>query len=178
MPGRSKRDRDADGLSLREALFCSLYIIQKGNGGEAARLAGYKGDCRRRACLLLKVPHVRQVIERERTRLMQKFEVKKERVLAELAYIAFADIREMFTPDGNLKNFSELSPETAAAISSFEVRHGTTKVRFNSKIHSLDLLGRYLKLWEGAGANVSDRLNEILDAFRAGPVGPKKETVQ
>jgi len=142
-----------------------------------ARL-GIKAIARKRSCQLLQRSRIQEVIDRERARLLNHLEVKKERVLSELAYIAFADMRELFNPDGTLKNFRDLRPEIAAAINSFEVRQGTTKVRFNSKIHALDLLGRYLKLWEGAGANLGDRLNEILDAFKAGPIGPKKETIQ
>ena len=162
---------------MREQLFAAYYVIEKGNGTEAARKAGYQGDCRKRSCQLLQRSRIQEVIDRERARLLNHLDVKKERVLSELAYIAFADIRELFNPDGTLKNFPDLRREIAAAINSFEIRHGTTKVRFNSKIHALDLLGRWLRMWEGAGANLGDRLNEILDAFKAGPVGPKKETV-
>jgi hypothetical protein len=168
MPGRSKNDRDSDGLSLRESLFCSLFLIHK-NGAEAASRAGYKGDVANRAYLLLKKPRIKQVIERDRSRLLAKLEVTKERVIAELARVAFFDPRELFSADGSLKPTSELDHGTAAVISGIEVRHGTTKLRFTSKINALELLGRYLKLWDGSGNASGDRLKEVIDAMRAGP---------
>jgi phage terminase small subunit len=174
MPGRSKHDRDSDGLSLRESLFASLFIIHR-NGAEAASKAGYKGDVATRACTLLKTPRVQRVIERDRQRLLAKLEVSKEKVLSQLAACAFADIRNLFCPDGSLKNPSELDSNTAAAISSIEVRHGTTTIRFNSKINALDLLGRFLRLWDGSGNTSGDRLKELVEAFKAGPVQRKDE---
>lgn len=176
MPGRSKHDRDSDDLSLREALFASLYIVHR-NGKEAAARAGYRGDLGKRASQLLKTPRVAAVIERDRQKLLDKLEVKKERVLSELAAIAFSDIRNLFSPDGSLKNPHELDRHTASSISVFEVRHGSTKIRLHSKIQALDLCGRYLKIWEGAGNSGGDRLKELLDAFKAGPV-ERKDTIQ
>lgn len=40
--------------------------------------------------------------------------------------------------------------------------------RFASKVQALQLLGEYLKLWEGAGNNRDrDRLHELVEAMQA-----------
>jgi phage terminase small subunit len=170
MSGRSFRDRDKDDLTLRESLFVANYLLNKGNGSEAVRSSGYKGDANKRARQLLLRPHVQAVIERERNRLLEKFEVKKERVLRELCRVAFLDVRALFNADGSLTQINELNADSAAAIAGVDYKSGgVIKIRFSSKIAALELLGRWLKLWEGSSDSQKDRLQEVIDAMR-GPV--------
>jgi phage terminase small subunit len=173
MPGRSKRDRDTDDLTLREQLFCAQYLLGKcSNGAEAIRRAGYKGDARKRACQLLQRPRIVRVIEREKQRLLNKFEITKEKVLRELARVAFLDPRDLCNADGSFKNLSDLDADTAAAISGVDYKAGgVVKIRCASKLAALDLLGRWLHLWEGAGdRSGKDKLDELLKAMQQGPV--------
>lgn len=174
---KKKATRNLDGLTLREALFARLYIINRGNARKAAEDAGYTGKyLRSNASHLLDNPRVAAVIQREGLRLVQKLEVKAERVLQELCKIAFADIRTMFRPDGTLIPISVMDADAAANISSIVVRKGGVRVRFHSKLKALDLLGQHLKLWDGATDSAKDRLDEVLRAFQEGPAKP--ETIQ
>lgn len=170
------KNRDKDGLNLRESLFCRLYIINRGNGRQAAEGAGYHGDCNKRACQLLSNDRVAAVIRREGARLVAKAELKAERVIEELTRIAFFDVRRLFRADNSLIPMTELDEVTASGIAGIVVRKGGLRLRFHSKIHAIDLLGQFLKLWDGRGDAGSDRLNEVMEAFRKGPVG--KETIQ
>jgi len=171
---KQHRNHDQDGLSIREKLFCYLYLSNRGNGAQAAAESGYSGDHKNRATDLLAKPQVRAVIDRERARLMRKAEINAERVLRELARIAFFDVRRLFRANGSLTPLSELSEDDAAAISGVDVRKGVLKLRFANKLQALDLLGRWLKMWEGQGAPHNDRLNDLIEALRAGPVETKK----
>jgi phage terminase small subunit len=76
-------------------------------------------------------------------------------VLAELARIAFSDIRELFDEKGNLKALQDLTPDQAAAIAVFEHRNLTAgngagatiyKIRLWDKIKALEMLFKHLGL--------------------------------
>ena len=163
------KSRDQDGLSIREKLFAYLYLSNKGNGAQAAREAGYSGDHKNRATDLLAKPQVKAVIDRERARLMDKAQINAERVLQELARLAFYRFSRAFKPDGTPITPSELDDDTAAAVCGFEVRNGgVVKYRWANKLQALDLLGRWLKLWDGSGDSSSDRLRDVIEAFKAG----------
>lgn len=169
---------DRDGLNIREKLFCYLYLANQENGSQAAREAGYRGDVGKRSTILLSRPHVAAVISRERNRLVAKAQLNAERVLDELMRIAFFDCRRLFRSDNSLIPLAQLDKDTAAVISGADFRKGTLRLRFADNLRALDLLGRYLKMWDGAGDSSSDRLREVLNAFRSGPVADKKETIQ
>lgn len=49
-------------------------------------------------------------------------EVTADRVIQELAKIAFLDARKLFSPEGSLKAVHELDDDTAAAVVSLDVR--------------------------------------------------------
>lgn len=51
----------------------------------------------------------------------QRLDLSADRVLQELAKIAFFDPRKLFNHDGSLKNIAELYADTAAAIAGFEI---------------------------------------------------------
>lgn len=183
MPGKKRRCVDADGLTLRERIFVSHYVLgQCKNGAQAARDAGYTGDVGTRAYHLLKCERINAAVQKEIKEFFDRYQIKKDNVLRELASIAFCDPRQLFDKDGKLKQMSELSPLAAAAIAGIDYKAGgVVKIKFCSKLAALDLVGRFLKMWDGETAQGRDRLHEILDAMRAGPVAtpaPKKETVQ
>ena len=178
MEKTKKPSLDKDGLNLREKLFAFAYISNRGNGVEAAREAGYNGDLPHRATDLLAKPQVKAVIDRERARLMRKAEITAERVLCELARVAFFRVSRLFRPDNTPIPLSQLDDDASAVISSVDFRKGTVKLRFANKLQALDLLGRWLKLWEGEGAQSNDKLAEVIAALRAGPVKPTLQLVR
>jgi phage terminase small subunit len=174
----SKLTLDADGLNSRERIFCHAYMSNGENGVRAAKTAGYAGDAGRRACLLLKQPRIKAVIERERTKTLTELDVRKEKVLRELARIAFFDPRRLFQRDGSLLPIQLWPPDAAAVISGLEFRGGAlSRLRFCVKSQALELLGKFLKLWDGQAVQ-GDRLDEIVQALRGlAEDGKKKDTV-
>ena len=72
-------------------------------------------------------------------------------ILQELTAIAMARATDyMSVCDGGLeiRSTNELTPEQAAAIASIERSTGGLKVKFYDKLKALELLGKYLGLFE------------------------------
>jgi hypothetical protein len=171
--------RDADGLTPQERIFIAEYCSNAGNGKKAAEAAGYHGDFSVRGSQLIKRPHIRRVIERTMRARLSKLQLKGFHVLKETACAAFFDCRRLFRADGSLLPVELWPEEVARVIAGFEFKDGAIfKLRFASKLQALELLGRYLRLWEGAGEKPQDRLGEIVDALRSpAQDGEKKDTV-
>jgi phage terminase small subunit len=164
---------DEDGLTLRESLFVRLYLGNGGNGKDASEKAGYKRDGRTQACELLKKPHIAKVIDRERKKILSELDAKAERVIKELARIAFLDVRSLFDKAGMLKPIPQLSADAAACIGSFDFRRtlkkgAVSKIRLWPKLSAIQLLGEWLAMWTGKGDHDGeDRLDEVVDAIKS-----------
>jgi hypothetical protein len=174
---RPSPSRDKDGLNFQEQLFVKAYVATNGNGEEAARVAGYSGDTSKRARQLLARLRVWRKIQMSVRAVLSPLEVKAERSLRELTYTAFADPRQLFHTDNSLLKPSLWPEAIARAISSFEFnREGEiTKIRLNSKLGALQLLGMYLGMWQGAGDTKSqDRLDELVAALKTIPDDPEE----
>jgi len=95
----------------------------------------------------------------KKTQLAKKFDITAERVVAELAKVGFANIKDFIESDNNITDLSALPRELTAAVESVQtdIRHdggkskGYTekvKVKFHSKIAALDKLAQHLGLYE------------------------------
>lgn len=110
----------------------------------------------------LKLDKVQDEIARIRSQKVIKLDISAEKVLRELARLAFLDPRKLFAEDGSLKPINELDDDTAAAIAGVEyeklfehfgkgqAKHvgTTTKVKLINKTAALEMLGKYLKLFQ------------------------------
>lgn len=92
---------------------------------------------------------VRAEIDRRLKEIENKADVTVSDVIKELKLLAFVDIRKAFGPDGKLLPIEKLPDDVAHAIMSIDDGGvmGEQKIRFNSKTASLELLGRYLKMF-------------------------------
>lgn len=165
-------------LNRRQVLFIAEYLAT-GNIALASKKAGYSAG---RGYDLLKMPEVMEVIAKERVVRLQLLEVTAERVIAELAKMAFLDPREFFNDDGSAKDICELDAVTAAAISGLEVTEEFSgrgddralsakvkKYRLADKKGALELLGKYLKMWtDKVEVSGIDQLAERLAKARRG----------
>lgn len=118
-------------LTTREQRFVNAYLGEAaGNGQKAAELAGYaKKSARITASKLLKKANIRAAVANKQARLDEKAEITVDRVLAELASVAFSDVRVLFDDAGNLRPVQQLSDEAARALASVEVaREKTTRL--------------------------------------------------
>lgn len=100
---------------------------------------------------------VRANLARVQAKYADRFDITTENVLAEYAKAAFFDPRDLFTPDGNLKQVHELDNQVSAAIAGLAVtqvggsKEGWVeeiKYKFADKLKALDGLSKNLGLFQ------------------------------
>lgn len=115
-----------------------------------------EATARRNGHKLLADPAVEAAIAAAQAERSRNANITGERVLLELARIAFADHRKLYHADGRLKAPHELDDDTAATIASSEVeekREGkkatvrARRVKQWDKREALNLLGKHLGLF-------------------------------
>jgi hypothetical protein len=108
-------------LTARQQRFIDEYL-KLGVATEAARRAGYAiapgSSC---SSHLLRIPHIARIIAENRAAAQRRTEVTMDRVIGELAKLAFADPRDLFTANGRLKPIHALDDASAASIAALEV---------------------------------------------------------
>jgi len=103
-------------------------------------------------------------------------DITTERVLKEVARLAFMDIRKLVRPDGTPKPMTEIDDDTAAAIAGLEVATvgnmemgvgEILKFKLADKKGALDMLMRHLGAYERDNAQKPSEIREIrLVGFR------------
>lgn len=149
-----------EGLTPKQEKFAQLYA-QLGNASEAYRqsyaCAKSKPEVVHvKACELLATGKVAVRVAELREATAMKMEITRERVLAEVAKIAFFDIRSIFNDDGSLKHVKDLDDAAAAAIAGIEtIQVGddgqlivTKKFKMTDKNVALEKLMKHLGLYE------------------------------
>lgn len=88
-----------------------------------------------------------------------------EKIIEELAAIAFARAPDLLlVEDGQVRLREDLKPRQRAAVASVEKSTTGIKVKFYDKMKALELLGKYLGLFEGQ-ATGEDKQNNLLEAI-------------
>lgn len=142
-------------LTNKQAAFVAEYLVDL-NATQAAIRAGYsKRTAYRIGAELLQKTSVSEAIAAGQAKRAQRVEITADRVVAELAKIAFADPRDLMEwgPDGvKLKASADLTEEQAASVA--EVSETTTKdggslkLKKHDKVKALELLGKHLGIFE------------------------------
>ncbi len=163
-------------LSPKQRRFVDEYLLDM-NATAAARRAGYgERSASTNGYGFLQRANVAAAIEARLAERRARLQVTAERVIAELARIAFADIGRIMawsSEDVALRPPGEISPDDRAAIQEIAVvkRHDglATRVILHDKERALEALCRYLGLFRpGARAveppRLADELRETLKA--------------
>ena len=131
-------------ITPKQQAFASAYIDPNskgfGNAAESYRMAyaskSTPAYCSMEGQKLLKHPFIRPLIAAARNPIAVKAEqvaaqieqnidisgITRERLIREMARLAFSDPRKMFRPDGTMVPIHELDDDTAATIAGFEVK--------------------------------------------------------
>ncbi len=163
-------------LSDLQQRFVDEYLVDL-NGQQAAIRAGYAViGAGTQAYRLLKNAQVYEA-RGERT------EIEADRVLKELARIAFSDIKRVaeWTPDGvNYVASEDLDDDTSATISEFTDKTTTSqlgatkreqKIKLHDKMKALDMLGRHLGMFKADEAqDQSQVLAKVLEVLASGGI--------
>lgn len=142
------------GLTAKQRLFCQEYLVDL-NATQAAIRAGYSEKTAHvQGPRLLENVSVQEEIKRLVKMKLEKIGVRSDRVLEELAKLAFSNMKDFASWHSDsvmLKRSEELTDEQAACIaevSSVDTKYGTNlKFKLHDKKGALELLGKYLTLF-------------------------------
>ena len=159
--GRPKKLNEY-GLTELEERFCQEYLKDL-NGTQAYLRTGYKcqkDSAKVNSCRLLAKPEIQERISQLMEERSKRTKIEADRVLQEIAKIAFANIGLFadFDADGvTLKSSSELTEEQLSVISSVSetpLKAGgkAVRIKLHDKTRNLEMLMRHLGLF-------NDKLN-------------------
>lgn len=144
----------AAGLTEKQRRFCDEYLIDL--NATRAYKAAYPSVKREEtaasaaARMLRNVKVAEHIRERMEDR-QKRTEITQDRVLRELAAIAFADVTDIVSYNGGhvvIKPTEELPRETRKIISGIKEGQFGTEVKTYDRIRALELLGKHLGMFE------------------------------
>lgn len=162
-------------LTEKQKRFCAEYLIDL-NGTQAAIRAGYSArTANEQAARLLANVSVQGHLLGLQKKRSQRTQVTADRVIKELARIAFSDLTEVaaFTNSGMvLADSKQLPKRVTAAIESVSFTETmseagpTTKksVKMHSKLNALRALAEHLGMFKPEKVSVQDDLIKIFEA--------------
>ena len=144
-------------LTPKQSAFVAEYLIDL-NATQAAIRAGYSAKT---AAVIgvenLRKPNIDAAIQEAKQKRAERTEISQDNILAEIAKIAFSDVRRIFKPDGSLIPISDLSDEAAACVAGCDlvtVSRGegdveyVAKVKLTDKLKALELAARHLGMFK------------------------------
>lgn len=172
--------RTKNNLTEYQEKFIEEYLKDL-NQSQAAIRAGYKGKhstAKISASRMMTNLNIRAEIDRRIAERSKKNEITADRVLQELAAIAFSDIRKIFDDKNDLREISKIDDETAKAISSIEVEvdkvgnrvfSTTKKIKLNDKLRALQLVGNHIGMFKESSSSAEDIANALKELARGLP---------
>lgn len=143
-------------LTAKQQRFCAEYIRDL-NATKAAARAGYSPRTARSiGSENLAKPDIQAEIRRLKAERAERLKISADRVVEELARIAFSNVRDLFNADGSVKAIADIPPETRAALQDIVLQQSgadgdmkTVRIRMANKLKALELLARHLGLFDG-----------------------------
>ena len=159
-------------LTPRQAMFVSEILVD-GNASAAAKRAGYsERTARQIGDENLSKPDIAEAIAKAQAKRLERNEVSADRVIAELARVAFFDVRKLLNADGTMKPLDELDDDTAAVIAGLDLAEicdgdGNVvgvlkKLKICEKLGALDKLARHLGMFNDKLKISGDAENPLL----------------
>lgn len=165
-------------MTKKQKRFCEEYLIDL-NATQAAIRAGYSPDTAKAiGCENLTKPDIRAHIDRVMAERSRRTGVNADRVVQELAKIAFVNATDVIDPKTATVKEDAL-PEDTAAIQSVKVKtfgeDGLEReIKMADKLKALEMLGRHLgmfkdKLELSGGLDIEKtKLDDLLEQMRGG----------
>ncbi|SCH39295.1 Terminase small subunit [uncultured Clostridium sp.] len=145
-------------LTAKQQRFCDEYLIDL-NATQAAIRAGYKASKKSTfevlGYQLLQKPSVREEIERKMAERSKRTGISQDRVIQELARIAFLNPQKLIDPD-DASVRPDATEDDLACIQSVKVKtmngdkgySEEREIRLNDKMKALELLGKHLGMFK------------------------------
>ncbi len=161
-------------LTRKQIAFCNEYLIDY-NATQAALRAGYsKRAAPSQGSTLLHNQKVQVFLDKRRDQILKVTDVNTERVVRELANIAFSNVTDFIKVAKNsvtLTDWSLLSKEQTACIESVCQTKEGYRLKLYSKPAAIEQLGKYLNMFNREPEVpvepdlFKDMTNEQLDRF-------------
>ena len=157
-------------LTPRQEQFVDEYLIDL-NATQAAIRAGYsRKTADRIGPELLGKTCVSDAIQRRRRDRERRTEITQDRVLQELAAIAFARGTDYasVSPGGvvHIKPTDELNDTQKAAVLSIKETQNGVEIKLADKVRALELLGKHQGLFDGSGREDKAPINNLLEQIQ------------
>lgn len=140
------------------------------NATQAAKRAGYSGKTAYSiGQRLLKNVEIKQAIEKGLDRQQRQAEITQDRVLQELAAIAFAsgaDYASIISGVVMMNDTEELTEEQKAAIVSIKQTKEGVEVKLADKMRALELLAKHLGLLQAQEKQEDGMLLELIKGLQ------------
>ena len=129
-------------LTAKQQRFIDEYLVDF-NATQAAIRAGYREKAAyQTGAMNLRKPQIQAEIARRQRDLQKRTEVSQDRVVKELARIAFADASVVCVTD-----FDDLTEDQRAAIQGIKPTNSGWEIKLCDKIKALELLGRHIGMF-------------------------------
>lgn len=166
-------------MTNKQKRFCEEYLIDL-NATQAAIRAGYSPrSANKIAAENMAKPGIRACIDKEMAERSKRTGVNADRVIRELARVAFVNAPDVIDLDKAVL-LDGATPDDTAAISGVKVKCTVTdtgqtierEIRLADKIKALELLGKHLKMFpdkmelSGKVDTGSDKLEAILEQLK------------
>lgn len=135
-------------LNPKQAAFVREYLVDL-NATQAAIRVGYSPKTAKvQGSRLLTNADIRAAVEAGKADSTQDAHATKDQILRELARIGFSDAGQILDSRGVCLSLNEMPEDIRRCISSVKFSgDGGTEVKFWSKSHALELLGKYRSMW-------------------------------
>lgn len=145
----------ATGLTPMQEEFCREYLADF-NGTRAAKQAGYSAKTAySQANRLLKKAEVQAFLATLQKPRLEKFEVTQDRIMQEVAALAFSNIMDFVTVENGQAwvDLAKCTREQAAALAAFEVIEMPPAMRMvDGEMEAREVLKVKIKLWDKMAA--------------------------
>lgn len=160
--------------------FCEQFIIDY-NLTKAGERAGIQGDnIGIVAWKMYQLPEVKAYVSELRQDQTERTIVTADKVQAEIARLAFSDLRDYYNDRGLLKMPHELSDDVAAALAGIEIDEmfdlkgnkigDTKKVKLYDKLAALDKLARRLGMYEKDNSQKKPDMPDVIQVNVVQPI--------
>lgn len=160
-----------------QSRFAEEYLVDL-NATKAAIRSGYSAKTAEvKGSQLLRKPDIQVAIQARMKKRSERTDITADRVLAELAKIAFGDIRQIFTGEGHIRRIEDLDDDAAALLAAVETT--TQRVRGSPRDDPEYETVSKFKLWDKRAAlvDIGKHLGMFKDhVVHSGPNGGPIET--
>jgi phage terminase small subunit len=141
-------------LTPKQQRFVDEYLIDL-NAAAAYKRAGYAArgnSAEASAARLLRNAQVRSFLTERMKARERRTEITQDRVLQELARIAFFDIRKLYNADGTLKRPDQLDDDAAAVLAGVDVTEQTTHEMVDGELKATPVFTKKAKVFDKTAA--------------------------